>query len=337
MNDLINDLINKYVPADLRDMELSVQYGGRTNFIDTFRASAPCQRNNKADRTKVHIEAIKGSSQGWSAFANVYQVILPNDDRLLVTWSSSKLRDAARAHMSARTGIVTMLQDTFSNHSGCNRTFTEIFGAPVRRNATSFPLLPNRIGDYGCFPGFQFKAGASSISGIEAINPQDDYRFSTNRKVSIPVYREIRKAADIVEGKADLLRNILGGSRRELNRWELARKVTEYIKNSSLGIDDSLSNTISNIDLVTRHIANVKYNSAIEMPYKSLVDGGSLKILKGSIPHQLLKLVKGDMTHEVLALMLVGSVHGWSKPKLIDLAPMFIMERGGYKLRKLER
>jgi len=334
MNNMITDSrtdarfasARQYIPQEFHELQISTTSCGRSNLVNTFKNRGA--RNKLA--LQVHVEAIKGNHQGWSSPPSAYQVVLPNDDRIITGYGyDNDLVTLAKAHISGDTGVITMLRPSFELGDFANNTFSEVFNTEVRRDITSFPLTPERIGRYGLYDGLKFVY--CPVHGVEALNARPDYRVSTDRKVSMPVRKELRAVADVVEGKGDLMRGMLNANDMPVYRTRdvIREKAIEY------GATDSLARTIANAnslayELSPRRIARIEH-----MEYNDIKDGQVMSVAEVSTAHEFMKAIDGNLDHPLLSLAMVPRKWGSQSLKLLDLAPMFIAARGGYNFKQL--
>ena len=319
----MNIFQEKYIPEQFRELKIDERFGGTDNLQVVLR-----NRGRINIDSTIHMEPIRGRHQSWSAHPSIFQVVLPNDDRLLTTWSGGVLRDKAKAHVSSKTGVVTILNSICSGDSE-NRTFSELFNARMHRNLTDFPFAEQRIGDYAAVPGFQFTC-ESSVLGITPINPSTDWRIKTNRVISMRVRKKLREVAEVVEGKAELIMGLYPGGGNE-KRKSMSERVHALTRNaelaSSVGYYPPIVHQFSRPrDLVDKSFGGVT-------PHEGLV----LKLRESSGGTSVIDTINGDLNHELLALLLAQSHTNWGQAFLISIAPLFIAARGGYSLTKVEK
>lgn len=318
----MNNLINKYIPEQFREVQINTRVGGAENVKNVLRKEG---RRSPAD--VIHVEPIRGGHQGWSSHNSTFQAILPNDDRIIISWEMNKtLAQAAQAHISSKTGVVTLLSN-IAGRSFENRTLSEVFDDRVHTNVTKYPFAPERIGDYAAVPGFQFKCTGR---GITAINPSTDWRIKTNRVISMRVRKKLRAVADVVEGKAELINGLYTGGAHE-QRQAIAKRAAELTGDGRFGSVMGYYQPVSSYFDKPRDVVCKPFPDS---PKEGLV----LRPKGDSILTSAINTIDGDLHHELLALMVAQSkASWWGAGHLLSMAPMFIAARGGYSLTEVEK
>ena len=317
----MNKFQEKYIPAKFRELRIDERFGGTDNLTKVLRDKGRTDINST-----IHIEPIRGRHQSRRAHPDIFQVVLPNDDRLLTTWSGNTLMGKAKAHVSSKTGVVTILNSICSGDNE-NRTFSELFNSRMHRNLTDFPFAEQRIGDYAAVPGFQFTCEGSSITPI---NPSTDWRIKTNRVISMRVRKKLREVAEVVEGKSELIMGLYPGGGNE-KRKRMSERVHALTRNAELASSVSYYPPIVQSFTRPRDLVDKRFGGAT--PHDGLI----LKLRESSGGTSVIDTINGDLNHELLALLIAQSHTNWGQAALISLAPLFIAARGGYSLTKVEK
>ena len=317
----MNKFQEKYIPKEFRDITLDGKYGANKNTTKILHAGGCTNRTDT-----VHAEPIYGYHQGWSSPASLHQIVLPNDDRVIVSYMGYTLIEQATAHISSKTGVVTLL-DEINGSAHDNKTFSELFGATVRNNLTDFPFNQQRIGDYAAVPGLQF----TCLSGrFKPTNPILDWRIKTNRVISMRVRKKLREVAEVVEGKAELIHGMHHGGEYEKRKY-MSERVHALTRNSELA--NSINYYYPTVASFTRPRDLIDKSFGGATPHDGLV----LKLRDSGPGPSVINTINGDLNHELLALLIAQAhtTHIWTT--FLNMAPLFIAARGGYSLTKVEK
>lgn len=317
-------LIEKYVPKHLLDANVDVRENGTEQFNKLYK-----DNGHKVNHAVMHVTSVRGGHQGWSSPSTHAQVVLPNDDRIITNNAYGRiLREVAQFHISAKTGVVTVLRaaSTYKVAAGDNKTLSELFQAPVRYNQTKYTFMPYRIGNQAMRDGLQFRA---THDGIQFINPQNDYRIGVDRKISGHVLKELRAADELVNGKADLLSGIY----RAAHHWKVNEAVQRRVR--ELAGDDMrrLVDVMGMPDTALRQLTNRNaiFSDSDTFKDEKKYAGKVLSIKDNKFIDQLWEVTGGNPYHELFAVLLA------TQPKdsrsIVRLAPLFTAQRGGFNLK----
>jgi len=300
-------LVRKYIPKKYRDVIITHDFGG----MQTAKSILHCGGHTQPSHD-LTITPIRGNHQGYTSHTNLFSVGIPNGDMFIVAYPHGSLQSEAKVHISAKTGICTVLKD-FSGSQFDNKTWSELFDVHIRHNETDYPYAVRRMGDTQMFEGLQFKRNGAA-GGVEFLNPRKDFRVRTLRSVSMPVRRELREVAAVVEGKAQMLRN----AHDQSSIAEMAGNMCDHQMFKSM----MASYWGANTSLLTKKDATVA----------AAAPKAGTKLKQSALADIVYDAMGGNPAHVLMSLILA---HHNSSRDLIDYAPIWIAARGGYELTEV--